>query len=169
MLFDPRLPSRYPSRPQAMHVRKSRQCKFQDSERCPRSRRGSPAKGRSRRLPTEGEAGCRTATLHGWKRDGDWRRVDEEYRRGAREAEGAPLLREYRVKNSIEGSNPSLSARNEKGAIGPLFHFYLRTGMSTTMHAMLRLPYNSGRSLALMPRSSHRKVQPICKLLATLM
>ncbi len=25
-------------------------------------------------------------------------------------AEGAPLLREYRVKNSIEGSNPSLSA-----------------------------------------------------------
>ena len=31
-------------------------------------------------------------------------------RRGAREAEGAPLLREYRVKSSIEGSNPSLSA-----------------------------------------------------------
>jgi hypothetical protein len=25
-------------------------------------------------------------------------------------AEGAPLLREYGVKNSIEGSNPSLSA-----------------------------------------------------------
>ncbi len=25
--------------------------------------------------------------------------------------EGAPLLREYRVKNSIEGSNPSFSAR----------------------------------------------------------
>jgi hypothetical protein len=31
-------------------------------------------------------------------------------RRDAREAEGAPLLREYRVKSSIEGSNPSLSA-----------------------------------------------------------
>ena len=31
-------------------------------------------------------------------------------RRGAREAEGAPLLREYRVKSLIEGSNPSLSA-----------------------------------------------------------
>src|SRR6476660_6632543 len=29
----------------------------------------------------------------------------------AREAEGAPLLREYGVKNSIEGSNPSVSAR----------------------------------------------------------
>ncbi len=31
-------------------------------------------------------------------------------RSDAREAEGAPLLREYRVKNSIEGSNPSHSA-----------------------------------------------------------
>jgi hypothetical protein len=29
--------------------------------------------------------------------------------------EGAPLLREYRVKSSIEGSNPSLSARYDKG------------------------------------------------------
>ena len=33
-------------------------------------------------------------------------------------AEGAPLLREYRVKNLIEGSNPSLSARY---AFKPLF------------------------------------------------
>jgi hypothetical protein len=31
-------------------------------------------------------------------------------RRDGREAEGAPLLREYRANNSIEGSNPSLSA-----------------------------------------------------------
>ncbi len=30
--------------------------------------------------------------------------------RDGRAAEGAPLLREYGVKNSIEGSNPSLSA-----------------------------------------------------------
>ena len=30
--------------------------------------------------------------------------------RDGREAEGAPLLREYRANNSIEGSNPSLSA-----------------------------------------------------------
>ena len=30
--------------------------------------------------------------------------------RDGREAEGAPLLREYRVKSLIEGSNPSLSA-----------------------------------------------------------
>ncbi len=29
--------------------------------------------------------------------------------RGGREAEGAPLLREYGAKSSIEGSNPSLS------------------------------------------------------------
>ena len=31
-------------------------------------------------------------------------------RRDGREAEGAPLLREYGVNSSIEGSNPSLSA-----------------------------------------------------------
>ena len=35
-------------------------------------------------------------------------------RRDARVAEGAPLLREYRVKSLIEGSNPSLSARYAK-------------------------------------------------------
>ncbi len=33
-----------------------------------------------------------------------------EVRRDGRVAEGAPLLREYGAKNSIEGSNPSLSA-----------------------------------------------------------
>ena len=33
-------------------------------------------------------------------------------RRGGRVAEGAPLLREYGAKNSIEGSNPSLSAKH---------------------------------------------------------
>ena len=33
------------------------------------------------------------------------------YWRGGRVAEGAPLLREYGANNSIEGSNPSLSAR----------------------------------------------------------
>ena len=31
------------------------------------------------------------------------------FRRDGRVAEGAPLLREYGVKSSIEGSNPSLS------------------------------------------------------------
>jgi hypothetical protein len=35
--------------------------------------------------------------------------------RGGREAEGAPLLREYGVKSSIEGSNPSLSANHLSG------------------------------------------------------
>ncbi len=33
-----------------------------------------------------------------------------EFWRVGREAEGAPLLREYGVNSSIEGSNPSLSA-----------------------------------------------------------
>ena len=37
--------------------------------------------------------------------------------RDAREAEGAPLLREYRVKSLIEGSNPSLSASNAKAPL----------------------------------------------------
>ena len=36
--------------------------------------------------------------------------TDAVQRKLAREAEGAPLLREYRVKSSIEGSNPSVSA-----------------------------------------------------------
>lgn len=36
--------------------------------------------------------------------------VDSLCWRDGREAEGAPLLREYGVKNLIEGSNPSLSA-----------------------------------------------------------
>ena len=33
-------------------------------------------------------------------------------------AEGAPLLREYRVKSSIEGSNPSHSASSKKPLSG---------------------------------------------------
>ena len=53
-------------------------------------------------------------------RDG-WCDNSNDFRRGAREAEGAPLLREYRVKSSIEGSNPSLSARHQKGPKGPFF------------------------------------------------
>ena len=42
------------------------------------------------------------------------RRHSKKPRRDARVAEGAPLLREYRVKSSIEGSNPSLSATYAK-------------------------------------------------------
>ena len=41
-------------------------------------------------------------------------------------AEGAPLLREYRVKSSIEGSNPSLSARYENGTERSLFCIWRR-------------------------------------------
>ena len=43
-------------------------------------------------------------------------------RRLAREAEGAPLLREYGVKSSIEGSNPSVSASSAvRQQIAPTF------------------------------------------------
>ena len=45
----------------------------------------------------------------------------DKSRRDAREAEGAPLLREYRVKSLIEGSNPSLSATSEKTLIFRVF------------------------------------------------
>ncbi len=45
------------------------------------------------------------------------------FRSDAREAEGAPLLREYRVKSSIEGSNPSHSATSEIAARGRRFFF----------------------------------------------
>ena len=38
----------------------------------------------------------------------------EANRRDGRVVEGAPLLREYRVKSLIEGSNPSLSASQIK-------------------------------------------------------
>ena len=41
----------------------------------------------------------------------------EVTRRVARAAEGAPLLREYRVKSLIEGSNPSLSANMQKSPV----------------------------------------------------
>ena len=47
-------------------------------------------------------------------RDGFVATYNSSFRRGAREAEGAPLLREYAVKSCIEGSNPSLSARYKK-------------------------------------------------------
>ena len=45
--------------------------------------------------------------------------------------EGAPLLREYGVKNSIEGSNPSLSA-----IICLLPGFKLATGLSVGRYAL---------------------------------
>jgi hypothetical protein len=40
-------------------------------------------------------------------------------------AEGAPLLREYGFKKPIEGSNPSLSARNRKAPRCGVFLFLL--------------------------------------------
>jgi hypothetical protein len=41
--------------------------------------------------------------------------------RDAREAEGAPLLREYMLKRRIEGSNPSLSAKLGRADFGSSF------------------------------------------------
>ena len=41
---------------------------------------------------------------------------NQEFWRAGRAAEGAPLLREYGVCSSIEGSNPSLSAKTEEPA-----------------------------------------------------
>ncbi len=50
-----------------------------------------------------------------------------QFRRDGREAEGAPLLREYRVYSSIEGSNPSLSAIFELGIMVPVSDSYIDT------------------------------------------
>src|SRR5690606_35693339 len=50
-------------------------------------------------------------------------RRGEKKRSDAREAEGAPLLREYRGKSSIEGSNPSHSASCEKAPVSGAFCF----------------------------------------------
>jgi hypothetical protein len=52
--------------------------------------------------------------------------IGRNSRRDAREAEGAPLLREYRVKSLIEGSNPSLSATHETASARRLFHVWRR-------------------------------------------
>ncbi len=57
-------------------------------------------------------AACRATRLTGARPRSD-----------ARAAEGAPLLREYRVKSLIEGSNPSHSAILEKAAFERLFLF----------------------------------------------
>src|SRR5690606_9335828 len=44
----------------------------------------------------------------------------KRYRASGRVAEGAPLLREYRVKSPIEGSNPSLPAIDQGTRTGCL-------------------------------------------------
>ena len=44
-------------------------------------------------------------------------RYTEWARRDGREAEGGGLLNRYRAKSSIEGSNPSLSARQSSSLI----------------------------------------------------
>jgi hypothetical protein len=77
---------------------------------------------------TEGETGCRAESASGTKRSAGFRD-----RRGAREAEGAPLLREYRVKSSIEGSNPSLSAINTSGAARPACVYVVSGGWTTPL------------------------------------
>ena len=109
------------------------------SERCSRGRRGYPAKGVSGQKPDRGFdkiAGSDFGRPNGRPPERSVGRASwmirayperntgsprppllhlldaKQIRRGAREAEGAPLLREYRVKSLIEGSNPSLSATN---------------------------------------------------------
>src|SRR5690348_5444011 len=77
-----------------------------------------PERSRVRRLRKSGGTLALNARVsQGWRTESAPRMAvtkDNQFRRGAREAEGAPLLREYRVKSLIEGSNPSLSARDRK-------------------------------------------------------
>ena len=48
--------------------------------------------------------------------------------------EGAPLLREYEVKNFIEGSNPSLSAREKN--VRRKSAAYIEVYVSSSPHAL---------------------------------
>lgn len=63
--------------------------------------------------------------------------------------EGAPLLREYGVKNSIEGSNPSLSAIHPgsvAGFLAPRFYRerqFLTAGLSIRTIAALKCARSS--------------------------
>jgi hypothetical protein len=55
------------------------------------------------------------------------------YWRDGRAAEGAPLLREYGVNSSIEGSNPSLSAILKKPPSGGFFNMADREASIRTL------------------------------------
>ena len=64
-------------------------------------------------------------------------------------AEGAPLLREYRVKSSIEGSNPSHSARYKEAPADPRSAGVFLYGRPSEpyRHADLEAPPRQGRDV----------------------
>src|SRR5581483_5241834 len=93
------------------------------TERWPRGLKATPLlRGEARRderarrevEPRESWGDQEDRAKNHYDRESCTRLNDAALRRGGREAEGTPLLREYRVKNSIEGSNPSLSANSRK-------------------------------------------------------
>ncbi len=96
----PRRLSRYPSRPVCRDV----------VARSPRPQAASDNAGHAFELPRQQVSGFQ---IQGIRRD-------------AREAEGAPLLREYRVNSLIEGSNPSLSATYANGPDRGRLHMWRR-------------------------------------------
>ncbi len=67
-------------------------------------------------------------------------------------AEGAPLLREYRVKSLIEGSNPSLSARYAMRPVRGVLRIWRKGGGNclATGHTLRLAP----RAIGIVPASS---------------
>ena len=54
-------------------------------------------------------------------------------------AEGAPLLREYGVDSSIEGSNPSLSAKNKRSRSQTGFFDSCQLGVRTREEGLTKI------------------------------
>ena len=78
-------------------------------------------------------------------------------RRDAREAEGAPLLREYRVKSLIEGSNPSLSARYAKRPERGVLRIWRRERCGRTLPGSTNSPGANLDSRRLAPQRVARR------------
>ena len=85
-------------------------------------------------------------------------------RSDAREAEGAPLLREYRVKSSIEGSNPSHSASCQKARDASRGFFICVRAADMgwrTASGRRRMPPRSGNVAMSMHRPRGTRINPV--------
>src|SRR6185312_11978433 len=96
-------------------------------------------------IPTRRDIRCYTCLMR------------RKIRRDAREAEGAPLLREYRVKSLIEGSNPSLSARYAKRPFRGVLRIWRRERCGRTLLGSTILSGTKLDSRRLAPQRAARR------------